>query len=141
MATSTRKYPITSNTFDRNVADILNTEPYIIYTGSLDNSGEEQVEDTFMIPAGYGLDSVVTYNNSGATTNTVDKIGVGTTTATGVDGVAAVVISEDNYKSLTVAANLVYKDDRLGYIHTMDGSSATYDIVCTYTIVLKKLVY
>lgn len=141
MGAATRQYPITSNTFDKNVADIMNTEPFIIYTGSLDNSGEAQVEDTFMIPAGYALDSVVTYNNSGATTNTVDKIGVGTTTSTGVDGVAAVVISEDAYKSLTIASGLVYAADRLGYIHTMDGSSATYDIVCTYTIVLKKIVY
>lgn len=140
MGVATRKYPITSNTFDKNVADIMNTEPFIIYTGSLDNSGEAQVEDTFMIPAGYALEKV-TAVQTGTTGNTTDKLGVGTTTATGVDGVAAVILPKGAVKDCTIAAGLVYATDRLGYIHTMDGSGATYDIVCTYTIVLKKIVY
>lgn len=140
MGVAKRKYPITSNTFDKNVADIMNTEPFIIYTGSLDNSGEAQVEDTFMIPAGYALEKV-TAIQTGTTGNTTDKLGVGTTTATGVDGVAAVVLPKGAVKDCTIAAGLVYASDRLGYIHTIGASSATYDIVCTYTIVLKKIVY
>ena len=141
MATSKKVVLIDSNTFDGNVAEILNNDPRIIYTGSLDNSGLAQVEDSFLIPAGYGLVSLVTYNNSGATTNTVDKIGIGYTGTTGVEGVAAAVLAEDAYKSYTIASNMVYATNRTGYVHTLDGSSATYDIKCTYTIILEKLVY
>jgi hypothetical protein len=141
MAEATKKEILSSNTYDANVRDKLNEEPTLIYYGSLDNSGEAQVEDTFKIPAGYAVEKVTAYNNSGATTNTVDKLGVGTTATSGVDIVAAVVLPEDSMKECTIASSVISASDQIGYIHTLDGTSATYDIVCNYTIVLRKLYF
>lgn len=141
MAEATKHEIFSSDTFDGNVRDKLNTEPKIIYRGSLDNSGDAQVEDSFLIPAGYAVKSITAYNNSGATTNTVDKLGAGTTATSGVDIVAAVVLPEDSLKDCTIASNVVSASDQVAYIHTLDGSSATYDIVCNYCIVLEKIYF
>ncbi len=141
MTASTKVSRTTSDTFDANIMDLMNNEPFIIYKGHLDNSGLAQVEDHFMIPAGYALDSVTVLNNSGATSTTVDKIGVGYTKTTGVEGVAAAVANEDIMTDYAIAAPLTFATDRLCYIHTLDGDSATYDIICDYTVVLQKVFY
>lgn len=141
MTSSIKVSRLTSDTFDANIRDVLRNDPHIIYKGQLDNSGEAQVEDSFTIPAGYALVAVTVFNNSGATTTTVDKIGVGYTATTGVEGVTAAVANEDLMTDYAIAAPLTFATDRTCYIHTLDGESATYDIICDYTVVLQKVFY
>lgn len=138
MTASTKVNVLTSDTFDANVRNKLNEEPFLIYKGQLDSiTAGAHVEHTFMIPAGYAVKKVVSKNTT-ATGNSTDKIGVGTTTGTGVDIVAA-VISANTVTDHTVAIPATFATDRLGYIHTMTNTS--YDICADYTITLMRVFY
>jgi hypothetical protein len=140
MAEATKKEILSSNTYDANVRDKLNEEPTLIYYGSLDNSGEAQVEDTFKIPAGYAVQSIAV-DTEGTSGSTVDEIAVGTTAASGEQIVAGAVLTKGAIAEQTLASTGLSTSDQIAYIHTLDGTSATYDIVCDYTIVLKKIFF